>query len=527
MTTIPSPDQLAPDEQHVPLYAARQRVYPQAVHGTVRQVKWAVLILCLSVYYLVPWLRWDRGPGLPNQAVLVDMAHGRLFFFWLEIWPQEVYYLTGLLVLGAIAIFAATSVAGRVWCGFACPQTVWTDLFMLVERWIEGDRNARMRRDRKPRWSWQDRGRKVAKHAAWLFIAQATGGAWVNYFNDAPTLFMQFLTFQVPMGVLGFMLLFTFTTYLLAGWAREQVCTYMCPWPRFQSAMLDADSFVVAYRAWRGEKRGKARDRGKALTEIAPAGRSATVAALAEAAMPQTIGDCVDCGACVHACPTGVDIRDGYQMGCIGCGLCIDACDDIMRKLHRAPGLIAFETDANLAASAAATRALPAGEARLGPGMAARRIPKLIRPRTVMYAGVVAVVGALMLYGLATRQDVALDVLRDRQPVYVRLSDGGIRNGYALKLSDRRHASTQLAVQVEGLPRGATWQVLDGPGTDAAGRPLVATRADGVAEWRLLVTTPAAALPEGESTPLTIRLLPPGGGNALASRATVFLRPKP
>ncbi|MCO6417899.1 cytochrome c oxidase accessory protein CcoG [Siccirubricoccus sp. KC 17139] len=499
MTSIPSPEQLAPEEQ--PLYAPRKRVYPQAVRGPVRRVKWAVLILCLGLYYLLPWLRWDRGPGMPDQAVLVDMAQGRLFFFWLEIWPQEVYYLTGLLVLGAIAIFAATSVAGRVWCGFACPQTVWTDLFMLVERWIEGDRNARMRRDRKKVWSWEDRGRKAAKHAAWLFIAQATGGAWVNYFNDAPTLFLQFLHVEVPLGVLGCMALFTFTTYLLAGWAREQVCTYMCPWPRFQSAMLDADSFVVAYRAWRGETRGKAKD-------------------------PKA-GDCVDCGACVHACPTGVDIRDGYQMGCIGCGLCIDACDDIMRKLGRAPGLIAFETDVNLAASAAATSALPPGEARLAPGMAARRIPRLIRPRSLMYAGVACVVAALMVFGLATRQEVALDVLRDRQPVYVRLSDGGIRNGYALKLSDRRHASAQLAVQVEGLPRGASWQVLDGPGLDAAGRPLVATQADGVAEWRLLVTLPAAALPPAESTPVTIRLLPPGGGHALASSATVFLRPKP
>jgi cytochrome c oxidase accessory protein FixG len=501
MNKLPPPTQLAPDDRDQPLYAPRVRVYPQAVRGRVRQVKWAVLVACLAVYYLLPWVRWNRGPGVPDQAVLVDMESRRLFFFWLELWPNEIYYLTGVLVLGAIAIFAATSLAGRIWCGFTCPQTVWTDLFMLVERWIEGDRNARMRRDRKPRWSWADRARKLAKHAAWLAIAAATGGAWVIYFNDAPTLVRELLNAEASATILGFAALFTATTYLLAGWAREQVCTYMCPWPRIQTAMLDADSFVVSYRAWRGEARGKAK--------------------------AENTGDCVDCGACVHVCPTGVDIRDGYQLGCIGCGLCIDACEQVMGKLGRAPGLIAFEIDTNLAASAAATRALPPGGARVAPGMAARRIPRLIRPRTLVYATAAAVVGLAMILGLASRAPVSLDVLRDRVPLFVLLSDGGIRNGYALKLSDHRHASDTLAVAVEGLPEGASWQVMDSPGTDISGLPLVTTRAGDLAEWRLLIFVPPRALPAAESTPVTILLLPPGGGTPLASADTVFLRPKP
>jgi cytochrome c oxidase accessory protein FixG len=231
-----------------PLYVNRQKVYPKAVSGPVRRAKWAVLILCLAVYYLVPWIRWDRGPDHPSQAVLVDIAHGRLYVFFFEIWPQEVYFLTGLLVLGAIGLFAATSLFGRVWCGFACPQTVWTDLFMWVERLIQGDRNERMKLDKAP-WSAAKWRKKALTHAAWVVIAAATGGAWIMYFQDAPTVVVALFTGAASLEVYVFFGLFTFATYLLAGWAREQVCTYMCPWPRFQAAMLDENSFVVSYRA--------------------------------------------------------------------------------------------------------------------------------------------------------------------------------------------------------------------------------------------------------------------------------------
>jgi cytochrome c oxidase accessory protein FixG len=494
------PETFAPDDRDQPLYADRVRVYPQAVKGKVRNARWAILLFCLGVYYLAPWLRWDRGPGQPGQAILVDMDAGRLFFFWLEIWPQEVYYLTGLLLLGAIAIFAATSLFGRVWCGFACPQTIWTDLFMLVERWIEGDRNARMRRDRQPRWSVRDWSLKVAKHAAWLAIAAATGGAWVMYFTDAPGLVRDVLHFEVPYTNLAFIALFTATTYLLAGWAREQVCTYMCPWPRFQSAMLDQDSLAVSYRAWRGEPRGKAHDTGA--------------------------GDCVDCRACVNVCPTGVDIREGLQLGCINCGLCIDACDGIMSRLGREKGLIAFETIGNLAAAEAAASPIPPGPARCAAGMAARRPARLLRPRTWLYIAAMAWIGGIMMFGLFTRQPVSLEVLRDRSPVYVRLADGGIRNSYTLKVAEKRHRSDTLAVAVDGLPEGASWGVLNVTAKDLAGRPLVETRPDGLAEYRLfIVAPPAAAAPE--SIAISIRLIPLNDlGRGRAAFSTTFLRPR-
>jgi cytochrome c oxidase accessory protein FixG len=492
------PPAYAPDDRAQPLYANRVRVYPQAVRGRVRTVKWVILWLCLGLYYLGPWLRWDRGPGQPDQAFLVDMARGRLFFLWLEIWPQEVYYLTGLLLLGALGIFAATSLFGRVWCGFTCPQTVWTDLFMLVERWIEGDRNARMRRDHLPRWSAGDWGRKIGKHAAWLLIAALTGGAWVMYFTDAPTLVGDILAFRVPLMTLGFASLFTATTYLLAGWAREQVCTYMCPWPRFQAAMLDRDSLAVSYRAWRGEPRGKARQEGA--------------------------GDCVDCRACVHACPTGVDIRDGLQLGCINCGLCIDACDTIMHRLGRPDGLIAFETIGNLAAAEAATAAIPPGPARCAPGMAARRPARLLRARTWFYAAAIACISGVMLLSLVSRQPVSVEVLRDRSPLYIRLADGSVRNAYTLRISERRRVGETLVVAVEGLPPGASWGVLDNSESDGLGHPVVTTQPTGLVEYRLFITVPPLA-GTPESSPVTIRLAPLAGKGG-AQATTTFLRPR-
>src|SRR4051812_5931005 len=271
-----------PDARGIPLFAPHEHVYPKSVKGPVRRIKWAVLCVCLAVYYLLPWLRWDRGPGQPNQAVLLDIADGRFYFFGLEIWPQEIYYLTGLLISGAILLFLVTSIAGRLWCGYACPQTVWTDLFLWVERRLEGDRAQRIRRDAQA-WSAGKLARKLAKHAIWLVIAAATGGAWIMYYVDAPTLARNFFTGDAGVTAYSMAALFTATTYLLAGWAREQVCTYMCPWPRFQSAMLDDHSLIVTYQAWRGDPRG-AHKQGSSWE-----GR----------------GDCIDCHQCQAACPTG------------------------------------------------------------------------------------------------------------------------------------------------------------------------------------------------------------------------------
>ncbi|MDN3563975.1 cytochrome c oxidase accessory protein CcoG [Paeniroseomonas aquatica] len=486
-TSIPAPP---------PLYAAHRKVYPRAVTGRVRSIKWAVLVLLLGVYYVVPWLRWDRGPGVPNQAVLADIANARLFFFWIELWPQEIYFLTGLLILAAIGLFAATSLFGRIWCGFTCPQTVWTDLFLWVERRIEGDRNARMKRDAGPRT--RDRMlRRAAKHGAWLAIAAATGGAWIMYFQDAPTVVRQIVTGQASLQTYFFFGLFTATTYVLAGFAREQVCTYMCPWPRFQGAMLDQDSLVVTYRDWRGEPRGKPKDAGS--------------------------GDCVDCGACVHVCPTGIDIREGQQLQCIGCGLCVDACDDVMGKLSRPRGLIAFEALANLAASTAATSGMAPGPQRFLAGMAARRPLHLIRPRTMMYAGVLTAVAAAMLAGFLLRDTLTLTALAERAPPYVRLSDGSIRNAYTLKLADKTRDGGQYALVLDG-PAGLRLVVQD-TAADAAGRPVLPVRRDGVATFRALVTA-GRELHLAESQPLRFRLLD-AAGTVVASGSSVFLGPHP
>jgi len=468
----------------VPLYANRIKVYPKAVTGKFRTIKWVILTVCLSVYYLVPWLRWDRGPGQPDQAVLIDMPGRRAYFFAIEIWPHEIYFLAGLLILGAVSLFLVTSLLGRVWCGYACPQTVWTDLFMLVERWIEGDRNARMKLDQQP-LSWSKAAKKVAKHAAWLVIAAGTGGAWVFYFTDAPTAFANIFTGQASVTVYFFVGLFTTTTYLLAGWAREQVCTYMCPWPRFQAAMLDEHSLVVTYEKWRGEPRGK----HKAGTSWD--GR----------------GDCIDCRQCVAVCPTGIDIRDGQQLECIGCGLCIDACNAVMEKVGRPQDLIRFDTLLNQQARA---RGEPARY-------------KLLRPRTILYALLLATIVTVMLVAFLLRPTVEVSVLRDRAPLFVTLSDGAIRNGYTLKILNKTNADRTYTLSLTGVP-SAKVNVIRA-GDESADKPAVlSAKADSVATYRIYVTAPAHAI-EAESTPLVFTLRDRDGKGS-AEYHSVFLGPE-
>ncbi|MCK5276409.1 MAG: cytochrome c oxidase accessory protein CcoG [Alphaproteobacteria bacterium] len=467
-----------------PLYADRVRIYPQKVEGPFRRFKWAVLVLLLAIYYLAPWLRWDRGPGAPDQALLIDMPARRAYFFFVEIWPQEVYYLTGLLVLGAVGLFLVTSLFGRVWCAYSCPQTVWTDLFMWVERMVEGDRNARMRLDKGP-WTAERIIKKVAKHATWVLISALTGGAWVMYFTDAPTLVVDLLNFQVTAAVLFFILMFTATTYLLAGIAREQVCIFMCPWPRFQAAMFDEDTLTVTYEDWRGEARGKHK-----------AGDSW-----------EGRGHCVDCLQCVNVCPTGIDIRDGSQLECIGCGLCIDACNRIMERLDLPKGLIRLDTVSNQVARA------QGGAAPF----------RLLRPRTLIYTGLLALVAAVMMYGLATRSTLEVNLLRDRNALFVMLSDGTIRNGYTFKIINRARADREFILTVSGI-EGATLAVLGGSSGSRAA--VFSTRPDQVETYRVFITAPRQSL-DGESTDISFVLeedAMENGENVIQD--TVFLGPK-
>ncbi len=467
-----------------PLYANRVKVYPKRVRGTYRRIKWAVLILCLTVYYVAPWLRWDRGPVAPSQALLIDLPGRRAYFFGLEIWPQEVYYLTGLLILAAIGLFLVTSLFGRLWCGYACPQTVWTDLFMWVERLIEGDRNARMRLDQMP-LSLGKAARKTFKHGVWLLIAAATGGAWILYFQDAPTALRAIFIGQASIESYFFVGLFTTTTYLLAGWAREQVCTYMCPWPRFQAAMLDESSLVVTYRKWRGEPRAKHK----------------------QGASWEGRGDCIDCGQCVAACPTGIDIRDGQQLECIGCGLCIDACDSVMDKVGRPRRLIAFAT-------------LASQNAR-GRGESAPY--RLLRPRVVIYAAVLAAVAGVMSYALLSRATLGINVLHERTPLYTALSGGAVRNGYTVKIINKQHVTVVYALSLEGLPQVAITAVGVGAGGDAAHPLALRVEPDSVATYRLYVTLPEWASKTAEQ-PVTF-LLRSNATGELARHQSIFIGP--
>ncbi len=379
------------------LYSAREPIFPRRVSGTFRRLKWWIMALTLGIYYLTPFLRWDRGVNLPDQAVLIDLANRRFYFLWIEIWPHEFYFVAGLLIMAGLGLFLFTSALGRVWCGYTCPQTVWTDLFILVERWIEGDRNARVRLHHAG-WDLKKWRLRVIKWTVWLFIAMATGGAWVFYFTDAPTLVVDLLNAQAhPVAYITIAVL-TLTTFVFGGFMREQVCIYMCPWPRIQAAMMDPDTITVTYRDWRGEPRGKPRD-------------------------PST-GDCIDCMACVNVCPMGIDIRDGQQMECITCALCIDACDDVMGKIGKPRGLIDYM----------ALTDEPDERAGHPPKALWRHI---FRPRTLVYTAMWSAIGLGLVYALFIRSDIELTVSPVRNPTYVLQSNGDIRNIYDIRLRNK------------------------------------------------------------------------------------------
>ncbi len=417
--------------ESIQLFKKQEKIYPRRVWGKFRKLKWLAMVVLLGIYYGAPWLRWNRGEQMPNQAILIDLDHTRAYFFGIEIWPQEVYYLTGILILAAVGLFFITSLFGRVWCGYACPQTVWTDLFVWVERLVQGDRNARKKLDESP-WNFEKIRKKGLTHLLWLVIGLCTGGAWVFYFNDAPTLLDQIVHFDVPFSVGGWILGLTFSTYLMAGFAREQVCTYMCPYARFQSAMFDPDTLIIAYDVERGEPRGKWKKKDAYLSKAAgkttyqAASNELLTEAKTDAASQGSTGDCIDCDSCVVVCPMGIDIREGLQMECIACGLCVDACDTVMEKIGLPKGLIRYDTERK-------TKFTP------------------WRPRTFWYGGIITLVGCFMLYSLLTRSPLELNVIHDRNPLFVKLSDGSVRNGYNITIINKHHDDKTYRLSIEGL----------------------------------------------------------------------------
>ena len=441
------------------LYEKRANVHNKRIDGPFRRFKWLVMVVTLAIYYITPWLRWDRGPYAPDQAVLVDLANRRFYMFGIEIWPHEFYYVAGLLIMAGLGLFLVTSAVGRAWCGYACPQTVWTDLFQHVDRFVDGDRNARMRLDAAP-WTWSKVMRRAFKWSIYLLIGFATGGAWILYFADAPTLLRDFFIGEAAPVAYATVAVLTLTTVTLGGFMREQVCIYMCPWPRIQTAMMDEQSLLVTYKDWRGEPRGSVKKAQK---------------------NPGAFGDCIDCQQCVQVCPTGIDIREGPQIGCITCALCIDACDRVMKDIGRPRGLIDYATLEDCEREAAG------GDTR-----SPWRV--LLRPRTIAYFMIWAGIGGAMLFALGVRSHTELTVAPDRNPPFMLLSDGSVRNSYTLKLRNMESRPRDMEISVAGLPGAVMWTDTI-KRADAAPVQTVTVPADQTRAVRAYV-----AVPEGVTT---------------------------
>ncbi len=438
----------------VSYYEKRKAVFPKVVSGPFRRFKWFMLVVTLGIYYLTPWLRWDRGPYAPDQAVLVDLAHRRFYMFAIEIWPHEFYFVAGLLIMAGIGLFLITSAFGRAWCGYSCPQTIWTDLFQHVDRLIDGDRNAQLRLEAAP-WGAKKLFKRGLKWSIYLAISFWTGGAWIMYFADAPTLTVDFWTGQAAPVAYATVAILTATTFVFGGFMREQVCIYMCPWPRIQTAMLDEKSLIVTYKDWRGEQRGSVKAKERA---------------------PDLIGDCVDCNQCVAVCPTGYDIRNGPDIACITCGLCIDACDKVMVQLDRPRGLIDYAT-------------LEDCEHERAGGDRRSILKTALHWRTLVYFGVWAAIGLGLLFALGTRQRIDLSVAKDRNPPFMLLSNGEVRNDYTIKLRNMEARPRPMSVTLEGLPGAVMWT--DEMGRESAARELQFTvAADQIKPVRVYVVAP-------------------------------------
>lgn len=453
------------------LYAVSKTVHNKRIDGPFRRFKWLVMVVTLAIYYITPWIRWDRGPYAPDQAVLIDLAHRRFYMFDIEIWPHEFYFVAGMLIMAGIGLFLVTSAVGRAWCGYACPQTVWTDLFQHIDRFIDGDRNARARLDKAP-WGPAKIARRGGKWAIYLLISLLTGGAWILYFADAPTLAREFVTGEAALVAYMTVGILTFTTFWLGGFMREQVCIYMCPWPRIQTAMLDEKSLIVTYKDWRGEERGSLKKAAK---------------------NPDAYGDCIDCLQCVAVCPTGIDIREGQQIGCITCGLCIDACDKVMADIGRPRGLIDYATLDQCKAEAAGAPATPAWKA-------------LLRVRLALYFGIWAAIGAGLLFALGTRSHTELTVAAERNPPFMLMKDGSVRNAYTLRLRNMEARPREMEVALVGLPKGAVLWTEALSLENAAPAQVIAVPANETKVVRAYVMLPPKPGMDDDSLPFSFRL---------------------
>ena len=394
----------------ISLYAAHEKIYPRSVSGLFSNWRWGMVFLTQLVFYGIPWLEWGQ-----RQAVLFDLGSRRFYIFGLVLYPQDFIYLAGLLVISALSLFLFTAVAGRLWCGYACPQTVYTEIFLWIEKKVEGDRSARMRRDAQP-WSFEKLMRKGGKHFLWLAVALWTGFTFVGYFTPIKELGIEFLQLSMSSWEVFWTFFYGFATYGNAGFMREQVCKHMCPYARFQSAMFDKDTLIVTYDAERGEPRG-ARSR-KADTKAL------------------NLGACVDCTLCVQVCPTGIDIRKGLQYECIGCGACADVCDTVMDKMGYARGLVKYTTE----------------NAMKQHWTKSQTLRHVLRPRVLVYTSILGAVVLAMLVSLSLRTPFKVDVVRDRGVMARIVSGGNIENVYRLQVMNATESAQHYKITVTGLP---------------------------------------------------------------------------
>ena len=392
----------------VSLYEAQKKIYPRSISGLFARWRWAMVFITQIVFYGLPWLEWGQ-----RQMVLFDLGARRFYIFGLVLYPQDFIYLTGLLIISAMSLFLFTAVAGRLWCGFACPQTVYTEMFMWIEHKIEGDRSARLRLD-KGTWTLEKVRKKTLKHMVWLVVALWTGFSFVGYFVPIRQLGSELLTLEGGWQVF-WVLFYGFATYGNAGFMREQVCKYMCPYARFQSAMFDKDTLIVTYDVGRGEQRG-------------PRSKSADYKA-------QGLGDCIDCTLCVQVCPVGIDIRDGLQYECIGCGLCVDACNTVMEKMQYPKGLIRYSTQNAVASGWVQSQILQ----------------RVLRPRVLIYSAALLALCVGMLVSLSMRTPLKVDVVRDRAALSRIVAGGKLENIYRLQIMNATEGEQVYRISARGL----------------------------------------------------------------------------